>query len=161
MNRLDLPSLGLRVRHLPGPPLVSFRARLRGGVLNEKEPGLALLTGRMLAEGTRRRDWRRIVVDAENYGMYLQSFTSGESIGVSIDALAADADLLDTAERGEIDAAKSAVEKAIDGTDRDAINAAVEALDKATQVFAERRMDRGINQALSGMNVEQLAAKIG
>jgi molecular chaperone HscA len=76
-------------------------------------------------------------------------------------ALGADADLLDTAERAEIDAAKSAVEKAIDGTDRDAINAAVEALDKATQVFAERRMDRGINQALSGLNVEQLAAKIG
>jgi zinc protease len=93
MSRLDLPSLGLRVRHMPGPPLVSFRARLRGGVLNEKEPGLALLTGRMLAEGTSRRDWRQIVVDAENYGIYLQSFTSGESIGVSIDALAADADL--------------------------------------------------------------------
>lgn len=93
MNRLDLPSFGLRVRHMPGPPLVSFRARLRGGVLNEKEPGLALLTGRMLAEGTRRRDWRQIVIEAENYGMYLQSFTSGESIGVSIDALAADADL--------------------------------------------------------------------
>lgn len=93
MNRLDLAALGLRVRHLPGPPLVSFRARLRGGLLNEKEPGLALLTGRMLAEGTRLRDWQKITTEAENRGMYLQSFASGESLGVGIDALAADADL--------------------------------------------------------------------
>ena len=34
------------------------------------------------------------------------------------------------------------------GEDRDAINAAVEALEKAAQPFAERRMDRGIRQAL-------------
>lgn len=76
-------------------------------------------------------------------------------------ALAADADLLDNAERGEIDAARQAVEKAIDGSDRDAINAAVEALDRQTQVFAERRMDRGINRALAGMDVDKLAAKLG
>ncbi|MGE0152577.1 MAG: Fe-S protein assembly chaperone HscA [Reyranellaceae bacterium] len=76
-------------------------------------------------------------------------------------ALAADADLLDAAERGDIEAARSAVEKAIDGADRDAINAAVEALDRRTQEFAERRMDRGINRALSGMDVEKLAARIG
>ncbi len=93
MNRLDLASLALRVRHIPGPPLVSVRARLRGGLLNEGEPGLALLTGRLLAEGSRRRDWRRIAIEAENYGMYLQSFASGESIGVAVDALAADVDL--------------------------------------------------------------------
>jgi len=76
-------------------------------------------------------------------------------------ALAADADLLNTAERGEIDAAKAAVEKAVDGADRDAINAAVEDLDRQTQEFAERRMDRGINKALTGMDLEKLAARIG
>lgn len=76
-------------------------------------------------------------------------------------ALAADADLLSPAERGEIDAAKTVVEKAVDGADRDAINAAVEALDRQTQEFAERRMDRGINKALTGVNLEKLAAKIG
>jgi molecular chaperone HscA len=76
-------------------------------------------------------------------------------------ALVADADLLDAQEQAEIREAKALVEKAIDGTDRDAINAAVEALDRRTQIFAERRMDRGINQALTGMNVEKLAAKIG
>lgn len=76
-------------------------------------------------------------------------------------ALAADADLLNPAERGEIDAAKAAVEKAVDGADRDAINTAVEALDRQTQEFAERRMDRGINKALTGMDLEKLAARIG
>jgi molecular chaperone HscA len=76
-------------------------------------------------------------------------------------ALAVDADLLDAAEKAEIEDARAAVEKAIDGADRDAINAAVEALDRQTQIFAERRMDRGINRALTGMDVEKLAAKIG
>jgi len=76
-------------------------------------------------------------------------------------ALAADADLLNPAERGEIAGTKAAVEKAVDGADRDAINAAVEALDRQTQEFAERRMDRGINKALTGMDLEKLAARIG
>jgi molecular chaperone HscA len=76
-------------------------------------------------------------------------------------ALIADADLLDPAEKAEIEDAKAVVEKAIDGADRDAINAAVEALDSQTQIFAERRMDRGINRALTGVNIEKLAAKIG
>ncbi len=76
-------------------------------------------------------------------------------------ALAADGDLLAAAERAEIDAARGRVDKAVDGTDRDAINAAVEALDRQTQEFAERRMDRGINRALGGMDVEKLAAKLG
>jgi molecular chaperone HscA len=76
-------------------------------------------------------------------------------------ALIADADLLDPAEKAEIEDAKAVVEKAIDGADRDAINAAVEALDSQTQIFAERRMDRGINRALTGMDVGKLAAKIG
>lgn len=93
MKGLDLGALGLRARHIPGPPLMSVRARLRGGLFNEGEPGLALLTGRLLAEGTRKRGWQEIATAAEDYGMYLQSFASGESIGVAIDALAADADL--------------------------------------------------------------------
>ena len=93
MRGLDLAALGLRVRHIPGPPLVSFRARLRGGLLGEGQPGLALLTGRLLAEGTRRRDWQKILTEAENHGMFLQSFATGESIGVAVDAIAADAEL--------------------------------------------------------------------
>jgi len=76
-------------------------------------------------------------------------------------ALAADGDLLDEGERATIAAAMRSVEKAVDGADRDAINAAVEALDRETQVFAERRMDRGIGRALKGVRLDKLAAKIG
>ncbi|MEO8559538.1 MAG: Hsp70 family protein, partial [Rhodospirillales bacterium] len=76
-------------------------------------------------------------------------------------ALAADSDLLDSVERGAIDSARAALQKAIDGSDRDAINAASEALDNATRDFAERRMDRGIRQALKGVELDRLATKLG
>ena len=76
-------------------------------------------------------------------------------------ALAADGDLLDQTERGAIDQGRQVVEKAVDGSDRDAINAAVEALDRLTQEFAQRRMDRGIKRALTGMEIDRLAARVG
>ncbi len=71
-------------------------------------------------------------------------------------ALVADGDLLNAVERGAIDQAVAAVEKAISGNDRDAIGASVEVLEQATQQFAERRMDRGIRAALAGRHVDQL-----
>ena len=42
------------------------------------------------------------------------------------------------------------------GDDADAIEAAIKKLDKATDIFAERRMDSSINKALSGQSVEKL-----
>lgn len=42
------------------------------------------------------------------------------------------------------------------GDDADAIEAAIKTLDKATDKFAERRMDSSINKALSGQSVEKL-----
>jgi zinc protease len=60
---------------------------LYGGARTEEIPGQALVTGRLLAEGTRRRDWRRIVQESEDRGMVLQSFGSYEAVGVAIDAL--------------------------------------------------------------------------
>jgi molecular chaperone HscA len=76
-------------------------------------------------------------------------------------ALKADGDLLDQAERQAIDAARNALQKAVDGPDRDAINAAVETLDTASREFAEKRMDRGIRQALQGVEIDRLATKVG
>ena len=71
-------------------------------------------------------------------------------------ALAADGDLLPADERRAIDAGLAAVEKAISGTDRDAMTSAVEDLDNVTRPFAERRMDKGIRAALAGRHVDQL-----
>ena len=46
-------------------------------------------------------------------------------------------------------------------TDRDEINAAAEALETLSKPFAERRMDRGIREALSGMSVSELESRVG
>jgi molecular chaperone HscA len=75
-------------------------------------------------------------------------------------ALAVDGDLLDQTERAEVDDAVAALRDAIAGSDRDAIDSRVEALDKATQEFATRRMDRGISTALSGVSVQDLKDKV-
>ena len=48
---------------------VAIRVWLRGGMSSENQPGLALLTGRMLAEGTTSRSWDRIASEAEALGM--------------------------------------------------------------------------------------------
>ena len=82
-----------RVRRVPGAPVFSARLWLRGGLRVEPRPGVSLLTGRSLVEGTADRSWDQIALDAENLGMMLQSFGTGESIGVSIDAMAEDWEL--------------------------------------------------------------------
>ena len=43
----------------------------------------------------------------------------------------------------------------------DEINAAAEALESLSKPFAERRMDRGIREALSGMAVNDLESRVG
>lgn len=83
----------VRVRRVEGAPVMAVRLWLQGGARQEPIPGQALLTGRMLTEGTRRRDWRRIAEDAEDRGMILQSHGTFESIGISVDALAQDWEL--------------------------------------------------------------------
>lgn len=69
-------------------------------------------------------------------------------------ALDADGDLLSTEERAEIDrlAESLAASAALD--DVEAVKAGIAALTKGTETFAERRMDRSIRQALSGMSVD-------
>jgi molecular chaperone HscA len=71
-------------------------------------------------------------------------------------AIAADADLLDTAERARVDAALTAAEAAQDLDDVDAVRDAVRALSDATEAFAARRMDRSIRVALSGRRLDEL-----
>lgn len=75
-------------------------------------------------------------------------------------ALAADGDLLSRDERRALDDAVRAVEKALPGTERDAILKATEALEALSKPFAERRMDRGIRDALAGTKVDTLAARV-
>jgi molecular chaperone HscA len=68
-------------------------------------------------------------------------------------ALAADGDLLSTAERSSIDTLMSQALNAQKLSDAAAIEAANQALAKGTENFAAMRMNRGIQQALAGKNI--------
>jgi molecular chaperone HscA len=76
-------------------------------------------------------------------------------------ALAKDGGLLSAEERAELEAARARLEKAMAGEDRDEVNAAAEALETLSKPFAERRMDRGIREALAGMAVTDLEGRVG
>ena len=76
-------------------------------------------------------------------------------------ALAKDGALLNTEERAAIDAGRTRLDGAVAGDSRDEINAAAEALEALSKPFAERRMDRGIREALSGLSVKELETRVG
>ncbi len=85
-----MEKLTFRVRRVPGVPVVAARLWLRGGSRLEEIPGQALVTGRLLSEGTRRRGWDRIAIDAEDRGVLIHSFATLDTACVSIEALAGD-----------------------------------------------------------------------
>lgn len=85
--------LAVRVRRVEGAPVVAVRLGVQAGARVEPVPGQSLLTGRMLSEGTRTRDWLRIADEAEGKGMVLSSYGTFECHGVSVDALARDWEL--------------------------------------------------------------------
>jgi molecular chaperone HscA len=72
-------------------------------------------------------------------------------------ALQADGQLLEERERREIESLMETLRRvACDSNQAAAIEAATEALAKGTEAFAAARMNHGIQQALSGKNVETL-----
>jgi len=85
-----MPSSSIRVRSWCDSKVVSVQVRLAGGSRTEQVPGQASITGRMLAEGSQRRDWRQIAEQAEGLGMSIMAFGGLETIGVAIEALAQD-----------------------------------------------------------------------
>jgi molecular chaperone HscA len=72
-------------------------------------------------------------------------------------ALDADGELLAADERRFIDAAMAAVRQGLARADRHALHAAVAELNRATEAFAARRMDRSVSGALTGRSVDTLA----
>lgn len=85
-----MPLRTTRFRSLSDSRAFAIQVRLPGGSRTEEVPGQASTTGRMLAEGTARRDWQKIAEQAEGLGMSLSAFGGLETIGVSIEALARD-----------------------------------------------------------------------
>ncbi|MEI6732782.1 MAG: Fe-S protein assembly chaperone HscA [Comamonadaceae bacterium] len=72
----------------------------------------------------------------------------------TLSAFAADGDLLSDSERAVIDALMAAVNTARALEDATQIEAATQALAKGTEAFAALRMNRGIQRALAGKNIE-------
>ena len=71
-------------------------------------------------------------------------------------ALQADGDLLSDEDRTHIDALMAATLEAKKLEDAAAIEAITEALAKGTEAFAAQRMNRGIQHALAGQNIENI-----
>ncbi len=72
-------------------------------------------------------------------------------------ALVSDADLLSTDERLQVDALVAALRDTVKSDDIGAIERLTEALARATDEFAARRMDRSIRTALAGRRIDELA----
>lgn len=71
-------------------------------------------------------------------------------------ALHIDGSLLDEDQRAHIDVILNKLNETIAGDERDVINSTVDDLDRATQLFAQMRMDKGMDEALSGIAVQKL-----
>lgn len=73
-------------------------------------------------------------------------------------ALAADADeLLAPAERAQIEDARRALGRALEGADADAVRAAIERLENCSEDYVARRMNRGIRKAVRGRALDEFA----
>jgi molecular chaperone HscA len=71
-------------------------------------------------------------------------------------ALAADAELLDEAERVELDGLLTALRNVAQSDDADAIEAATKTVAEGTDEFAARRMNKGIRRALAGRKLDDI-----
>ncbi|MBL8707895.1 MAG: Fe-S protein assembly chaperone HscA [Rhodospirillaceae bacterium] len=91
--------------------------------------------------------------------LLLESRVEAERVLLALRAaLNADGKLLSEAERAEIDRVAHAVRERIAGEDRAQIHAAMEALDRATHDFAQKRMDIAIQMALKGQRLDEVEA---
>ena len=70
-------------------------------------------------------------------------------------ALDADGDLLSAEERAELESVAGELVSVIEGDNIDAIRERTDVLGQASLAFAERRMDRSIKSALSGVAVSE------
>ncbi|MBM3584906.1 MAG: Fe-S protein assembly chaperone HscA [Alphaproteobacteria bacterium] len=117
-----------------------------------------------LGDGEIERMLRDSIVNARDdmaRRMMVEARVDAERLAAAVaGAVAADGDLLDEDERSAIEGALVAVRAAIAGVDREAILVATEALERTTAPFAQRRMDRNIGRALTGVSVDRLAAVI-
>ncbi|WP_079433530.1 Fe-S protein assembly chaperone HscA [Zoogloea sp. LCSB751] len=71
-------------------------------------------------------------------------------------ALQADGELLNEAERAELDGAVAALRAAAEGQEARAIKIQLEVFNRASNEFASRRMDKSIREALAGHKIDEI-----
>ncbi|UYN97485.1 MAG: Fe-S protein assembly chaperone HscA [Enhydrobacter sp.] len=162
------------------PPMAAGAARIRvafavdaDGLLtvsaDEKTTGVAQRIEVKPSYGLSHDDMADMLYDSLEYAeediarrLLTEARVEGRRNLLALDAaLQRDGELLSVDERLELDRARARLEEASNGDDRDAINAAAEALEALSKPFAERRMDRGIRDALSGVAVSDLERRVG
>jgi molecular chaperone HscA len=74
-------------------------------------------------------------------------------------AIAQDGDLLTAVERASLEGGIASVGAAKAGEDHRALKSAVEALNRASEDFAGRRMDRSVSRALAGRRLDEVPTK--
>ena len=157
------------------PPMVAGAARIRVTFTVDAD-GLLSVSAREQGSGVEARvDVKPAygLSDEQIAAMLQDSFATAEQdirsralvesrvdadrmIAATRTALAADADLLSTEEREQIAALLEALATTAGSDDAAAIEAATSALAKGTESFAALRMNRGIQQALSGKKLEEV-----
>jgi molecular chaperone HscA len=91
--------------------------------------------------------------------LLLEARVEAERVLLAIDAaIAADGAMLSSSERQAILAAQKRLRSEMAGTERDRISAAMEALDATTHDFAQRRMDKAMQMALTGHRLDEIEA---
>jgi molecular chaperone HscA len=162
------------------PPMAAGAARIKvaftvdaDGLLTvaaeEKTTGVAQRVEVKPTYGISEEDMARMLYDSLEHAqedmegrLLVEARVEAQRLLLALDAaLATDADLLSAAERTELGADAARLRAAVKGEDREAINAAAQALEERTKEFAERRMDRGIRSALTGLSLDKLESKVG
>jgi molecular chaperone HscA len=95
-------------------------------------------------------------VDRDARALAEQRVDAASLLAAVRSALGKDGDLLSKEERVRLEAGMASVEAACAGTDHRAVKSAVEALNRASEPFAARRMDRAISAALAGRKVDEV-----
>ena len=103
-----------------------------------------------------RESFDRAGDDIKARALREQQVEADQMLGAIDAALAADAALLSTDERAALDALCIKLRATAGGTDHLAIKAAIELLNKGSEEFAARRMDRSIRNALAGRTLESI-----
>jgi molecular chaperone HscA len=93
--------------------------------------------------------------------LLIESRVEAERMQLALDAaMKSDGDLIAAEERKAIGQAVTKLRAAVAGEDRDRIGAAVEALEKVSHPFAQKRMDRAMETALKGQRLDEVEASM-